>query len=201
MLLFDEVLERSLLAIVATATLLLSQSASADAQYDPVALANVDSITLLPILFPADTDADDQAKAIDAAYKELRRQLALKGYVLDKPRNWTPPEEWTYETLLDMPPQDIARLAPPHSEHFTLAYLHALDKSSFVVASGAKASLQIKLIDRRTGELVWQNETTGKHSESWLGEGYFVMLLTRDDLAAIWKGFVELFEDFPEKPY
>ena len=66
--------------------LLSACNASAEAQYDLQALAKVESIALLPIAFPSEIDSKAHAKAMETVFTELRRNLALKGYVVDRPR-------------------------------------------------------------------------------------------------------------------
>lgn len=103
-----------------------ADTAIAEMWVDEAALKALESITLLPIVLPADVDFDSHAKGIKGTQRELSRQLALKGYVLDRPRNWEPPEEWTYEAMKDMAPEDIARLAPESADHFAVGFVDSI---------------------------------------------------------------------------
>mgnify|MGYP001818856745 CR=1 FL=1 len=173
----------------------------AEQQHDAGALQQVETITLLPVLLPADVEVEDRRQFESAIFKELSRNLALKGYVLDKPRNWAQADDWTYENLASMTPQQIAALAPGNSDYFTLGFIHSADSSSFVVWSSAKASIAAFVIERDSGNIVWKNEESSEYIESWFSMPLWLMAMTDDKLFAVAKGFIDLFEDMPEKRY
>ena len=173
----------------------------AEQQYDAVALKQVETITLLPVLLPADMEVEDREEFESSIFKELSRNLALKGYVLDKPRNWVQADDWTYENLATMTPQQIAMLAPESSDYFTLGFIHNADASSFVVWSSAEASIAAFVVERDSGNIVWKNEESSEYIESWWSMPLWLMAMTDDKLFAVGTGFIKLFEDMPEKEY
>ena len=78
-----------------------------------VSLADVDAITIMPVAFPAGPMLIERDEPLTALYGEfddyiygaLLRKLALKGYVLDRARNWQRPADrlnagpWQLDTL------------------------------------------------------------------------------------------------------
>jgi hypothetical protein len=173
----------------------------AEQVYDAAALQRVETITLLPVLLPTDIEVEDRKQFESAIFKELSRNLALKGYVLDKPRNWPQADDWTYENLAPMTPQQIAVLAPESSNYFTLGFIHSADSSSFVLWSSAEASIAAFVVERDSGNIVWQNEESSEYIESWWSSPLWLMAMTDDKLFAVGTGFIKLFKDMPEKEY
>ena len=186
----------ALIIVCCTASL-----ARAEMWLDEEALKELESITLLPIVLPPDVEFDSQAKGVKKAQRELARQLALKGYVLDSPRKWERPEQWSYEAMKAMAPEDIAGLAPESADHFAVGFIDSIASSSNVVASKADVTVSAKIIDRNTGKLVWSNSESRMMSENIVTEGWLVMLLTGDELVAMYKAYIELFEELPDKEY
>ena len=180
---------------------LVAAHSQAEMWVDAEALKDLESITLLPIVLPPDVEFDNEAKGIKSTQRELARQLALKGYVLDSPRNWEPPEQWTYDALQEMSPEDIARLAPKSADHFAVGFVESIASSSNIVSSKADVSVSAKIIDRKTGKLVWSNSESRMTSENIVTDGWLVMLLTGDELVAMYKAYVELFKELPDKEF
>ncbi len=168
---------------------------------DEEALQHVESITLLPLVLPADVEFDNKQKGVKHANRELSRNLALKGYVLDKPRNWTLPEEWTYESMKDMTPEEIAKLAPKSADHFAVGFIDSVASSSIVVMSKATVSVSARIINRETGKVVWENSESRDAKENFISSGLFIMALTNDEMMAMYSAFIELFKVLPEKDY
>lgn len=168
---------------------------------DEEALKDLESITLLPIVLPPDVEFDNEAKGVKSAQRELARQLALKGYVLDSPRNWEPPEQWTYDAMQEMSPEDIAGLAPASADHFAVGFIESIASSSNIVSSKADVTVSAKIIDRDTGKLVWSNSESRMTSENIVTDGWLVMMLTGDELVAMYKAYIELFKEIPDKEY
>jgi hypothetical protein len=192
---------RPLIPVLAFCLACVLSPVKAEQEYDAEALQRVETITLLPVLLPADIEVEDRRQFESAIFKELSRNLALKGYVLDKPRNWAQADDWTYENLASMTPQQIAALAPGNSNYFTLGFIHSADSSSFVIWSSAKASIAAFVVERDSGNIVWKNEESSEYIESWFSMPLWLMAMTDDKLFAVAKGFIELFEDMPEKGY
>ena len=168
---------------------------------DEEALQDVESITLLPIVLPADVEFDNEQKGIKKAQRELSQNFALKGYVLDSPRNWILPDEWTYESMKDMSPEEIAKLAPQSADHFALGFIDSIASSSKVVTSKATVSVSARIINRETGKVVWENAESRETKENFISMGLFIMALTDDEMTAMYSAFVELFKALPEKEY
>lgn len=180
---------------------LVTSVANAQLWIDEKALQKVESITLLPIILPADVEFDSKQKGVNKARKELSRNLALKGYVLDNPRNWTPPEEWNYESMKDMTPEDVAKLAPESAEHFAVGFVDSVASSSNVVTSKATVNVSARIINRKTGKVVWENSESRQTKENVVSLGLFIMALTDDEMMAMYSAFIELFKALPEKEY
>ena len=180
---------------------LMTSVVSAQLWVDEEALQNIESITLLPIVLPAGVEFDNKQKGVQKARKEVARNLALKGYVLDRPRNWTPPEEWTHEFMRDLSAEEIAQLAPESAEHFAVGFIDNVASSSKVVASKATVRVSARIINRETGKVVWENSESRQTKESLFSAGLIVMALTDDEMVAMYSAFVELFKALPEKEY
>lgn len=192
---------KKLTLLASVVCVLVTGVASAQLHVDEAALQNVESITLLPIVLPADVEFDNQQKGVQKARRELSRNLALKGYVLDTPRNWVPPEEWTYESMKDMTPNEIAALAPQSADDFAVGFIDSVASSSKVVASKATVNVSARIINRETGEVVWANSESREIKENFISMGLFVMALTDDEMTAMYAAFFELFKALPEKEY
>lgn len=188
---------------------LFTQSRAA-AESRPVAIENIDNITILPLILPehqAPEDREENLSALygeldDYTYKALFRKLALKGYVLNKPRHWTTPPDWNVERLRHLPSHELAALAPKSARNIAFLFLERVESTNQVVASSASAAVTALIINRKNGTIVWQKSTVGNYSEHLLQIFKpFGMLLTPDKHAAVEDAFMTLFEDFPAKPY
>lgn len=175
-----------------------------------LATENIDNITILPLILPEHQSPEDREENLSAlygelddyTYKALFRKLALKGYVLNKPRSWTAPPDWNVEHLRQLAPAELAALAPKSARNVAFLFLERVESSNQIVASSAAAAVTAMIINRKTGTIVWQKSTVGKYSEHLLQIFKpFGMLLTPDKHAAVEEAFATLFEDFPEKPY
>lgn len=190
------------IAILLTGILVFATNVTcAQVRIDEQALQDIESITLLPLVLPAEVEFDSEDKGRKKARRELSRNLALKGYVLDNPRNWTVPEEWTYEAMKAMTPEEIAKLAPESSDHFAVGFIDSIASSSNVVSSKAAVTVSAKIIDRSSGRVVWENSESRETKENIINVGLFIMALTDDELMSMYYAFVELFEELPEKEY
>ena len=171
-------------------------------------LRDVDTITILPIVFPASQRAADREERLEGLYgkldeyiyKALLRKLAMKGYVLDKPRGWSPPENWNVESLEQLAPPQLAAIAPDNASYVAYLFIEYIESSNEVLQSSAKAAISAIILQRDTGSVVWHRSDDGGFSENILSSGIFGMWLTPDKHAAIEKAFKKLFEDLPEKP-
>ena len=184
-------------------------SAGATDGAGPVSLEDVETITILPIVFPADQTAEDRAESLeglygkldDYIYKALLRKLALKGYVLDKPRGWTAPVDWSVETLKPLSAEELAALAPATASYVAYLFVERVESASQVVQSSGNAAVRGMILHRDSATLVWHKGGEGDFSEHILQLGAIGMLLTPNKHAAIENAFGRLFADFPEKSY
>jgi len=192
---------RTLALLLTITSICATGMANAQMKVDEEALQDVESITLLPLVLPADVEFDSEEKGVKKAHRELSRNLALKGYVLDRPRKWTPPEEWTYESMKDMSPEEIAQLAPESADHFAVGFIDSVASSGNVVASKASVKVSATIIDRKTGKVVWENSESRETKENVFNIGLIVMALTDDEMTSMYFAFVELFKALPEKEY
>ena len=177
---------------------------------DDISLADIDTITILPIAFPAGQTEEDRAerfeglygKLDDYIYKALLRKLAMRGYVLDRPRAWSPPGDWSVETLKPLAPKELAALAPDTASYVAFLFIERLESSNQGVSSSANATVSVMILHKASGTLVWRRGGEGEFSEHLLQIFAPVgMLLTPDKHAAIETAFSKIFADLPEKPY
>lgn len=190
-------------ATIAVTMLALPAPGSADD------LSKVDDITILPIVFPARQTDEDRSEWLSGLYgeldeyiyKALLRKLSIKGYVLDKPRNWTIPAKWDTETLMALAPADLATLMPESADYGAFLYLENLQSTSHVVATSANAAVSARIVERGSGVVVWERRAETKYSENLLQHLFFgpPMWLTPDKHAAVEKAFSKLFDELPEK--
>ncbi|KAA3628204.1 MAG: hypothetical protein DWQ09_08700 [Proteobacteria bacterium] len=174
------------------------------------ALQQVESIMILPVVYPEGQTDEDREERFDNLYgkldeyiyKALLRKLALKGYVLDRPRSWSVPPGWNVETLKDMTPDQLAALAPARAEHVAFLFIESIDSTNNVVQTSANAAVSAMIIDRETGTVAWRRRVEEEFSEHILQIFSPIgMLLTPDKHVAIENAFSTLFEDLPERAY
>ena len=177
---------------------------------DDVSLADVDTITIMPIAFPAAQTEEDRAERLeglygkldDYIYKALLRKLAMRGYVLDRPRGWTRPADWSVEALRPLAPVQLAALAPESASYAAFLFIERLESSNQVVHSSANTVVSVIILHIPTGTPVWQRGGHAEYSEHLLQIFAPVgMWLTPDKHAAVEKAFSKLFAELPEKPY
>lgn len=179
-----------------------------------ITLDDVDTITILPIVFPADQTSADRKENFESLfgeldeyiYKALLRKLAMKGYVLDKPHGWSPPENWSVETLKPMTPQELAALAPASASYVALLFVEHVESSYEVVHSSGNARVSAMILHRDSGTVVWQRGGEGDFTEHVLQifnplSGPVGMLFTPNKHAAIEDAFGKLFAELPEKSW
>ena len=187
------------LLVLTIPLLLVSQLAPAA---DDAGFADVDTITVMPILLSETLEIESPEELHDDVAKMLLRKLAFKGYVLDKPRNWQQPESWNAEWIRSQSAEQLSSLMPSNASHAALLFVESLEGSSIVIASKANAKISAILLDTRAKEILWENGSAGDYRESiGLFTGLAHLLVTRDKYAALEKAFEKLFEPFPEKPF
>jgi len=168
-------------------------------EYSDGALAAAGTITILPVALPDGYEVEDRDKLEKQIYKMLVRKLALKGYVLDRPRNWQRPEPWTSEAIAAMSPEQLAAVTPAIDGLVAMLRVESITQKGQVVQSEAESVVSVTLMDPTTGRSVWQNRGYGRFYEN-LFSGWLTMLITPDRTAALEKAFTKLFEDLPERP-
>lgn len=174
-----------------------------------VSLKDIDTITILPIVFPADASAVQRAEPLDVLYgtlddyiyKALLRKLALKGYVLDKPRGWKRPADWTVETLKPLAARDLAARMPVTASFGAFLFVEQVAASNQWNESSATAVISATILHRDSGTVMWRRGSEGEFHETIFRLGLFGKALTPDKHAAVEKAFSRLFADFSEKPY
>ncbi|MCB1802024.1 MAG: hypothetical protein KDI82_10095 [Gammaproteobacteria bacterium] len=180
----------------------------------PVGLVDVDTITIMPVAFPADpalVERDEPLTGLygeldEYIYKALLRNLALKGYVLERPRNWQRPDDWHVDALAVLSPAELAARLPASATFAALLFVErvATTSRSGVADAGASATVSAMIVHRPTATRVWDGAQTGVFQEG-LGQlllyGPLVMLLTPDKHAAVERAFGRLFAALPEKRY
>ena len=177
--------------------LALSLAASANEK-----LADIEVITVLPVLLSENLNIESPAELHDNVTKMLLRELALKGYVLDKPRNWTVPESWSAERVREQPYAELTKDLPERAEHVALLFVEDLKESSIVVASKAETRIAAVIVESKTGAVIWEKQSEGSYKENLnLFTGFVHMMITPDKYFALEKAFKTLFEEFPEKPF
>jgi len=163
------------------------------------ALAAAETIMILPVALPDAYEVADRDKLEAQIYKMLVRKLALKGYVLDRPRNWQRPEPWTSELIAAMSREQMAAVAPAIDGLVAILLVESITHTSQVAQSEAESVVSVTLMEPATGKPVWRNRGYGRFYEN-LFSGWLTMLITPDRTAALEKAFSKLFEDLPERP-
>lgn len=172
-------------------------------------LAAVDTITILPVAFPAGQSTEERDATLeslygeldDYIYKALLRKLSLKGYVLDKPRKWHRPPDWNADNLSDLAAADLARLMPEHATFGAFLLMEQIDGTGNFIASSANTVVTAKIIDREKESIAWEQQAATRYSESFLRNLLFgpPTWFTPDKHIAVEKAFSQLFEKLPEK--
>ncbi len=172
-------------------------------------LSNIDTVTILPIAFPAGQSGEERAETLeslygeldDYIYKALLRKLSLKGYVLEKPRNWTRPADWTATRLAGLSPAELADLMPEHATFGAFLLMEQLDGSGNFVESSAKTIVTAKIIERASKSVAWEQRAETQYAESFMRNILFgpPTWLTPDKHIAVEKAFSQLFEELPEQ--
>ena len=172
-------------------------------------LAAIDTITILPVAFPAGQSTEDRDETFeglfgeldDYIYKALLRKLSLKGYVLEKPRNWARPSDWTADSLSSLSPADLTRLMPEHTTFGAFLLMERIDSSGSFIASSANTIVTAKIINRSTESVAWEQQAETTYSESFLKNLLFgpPTWFTPDKHIAVEKAFSQLFEELPEQ--
>ncbi|MDJ0741038.1 MAG: hypothetical protein QNJ91_15085 [Gammaproteobacteria bacterium] len=164
----------------------------------------------MPVAFPADQTLVERDEPLewlcgeldDYIYKALLRKLALKGYVLDRPRGWQRPADWTVEMLKSSTREQLARSLPDSASHAALLLVERVDADSQGVTSGASARVSAMIVHRPSATVAWDGTRTGKFRDSFgqfLLHGPLMMLITPDKHAAVENAFSELFAELPER--
>lgn len=172
-------------------------------------LSKVDTITILPIAFPAGQSSEERTETLeglygeldDYIYKALLRKLSLKGYVLDKPRKWTRPPDWSADTLSGLSAESMARLMPEHASFGAFLLMEQIEGSGNFVASSANAVVTARIVDRASESVVWERQAEAEYSESFMRNLLFgpPTWFTPDKHVAVEEAFSRLFEELPEK--
>lgn len=173
----------------------------------PTPLKAVESVVVMPVAFPRGAEVDDRAGLQNDIHKMLLRKLALKGYVLDRPRGWTAPEDWSVDALEPLEPAALAALLPAGATHVALLFVQRLEASAGAAASSARVAISARIVDVSTGGVLWQAQSEGDHDEHLLSGGLMVgpitqlviMAFTPDKHIALGKAFERLFEGLPER--
>jgi hypothetical protein len=175
-------------------------------------LQDIDNITILPLVLPERQAAEDREEKLSSlygeldeyTYKALLRKLALKGYVLSKPRRWSIPDNWSVERLKSLSPEELAALAPQNASYVAFLFLDRIESTNHVVHSSADALVSAMILHRPSGSIVWEKSSEGHYSEHLLQifspfGNPLGMLISPDKHAAVENAFKSLFEDFPER--
>ena len=73
----------------------------------------------------------------------------MKGYVLDKPRNWSVPDEWSVERLKSLTPQQLAEILPANASYVALLFVEHIASSNQVVHSSADAKVSAMILHQK----------------------------------------------------
>jgi hypothetical protein len=199
---------RTLLAGCACAALAgASVHAQSAPAADPAAMRDVETITIMPIVFSRGVQVSDLETLQASIDKMLLRKLALKGYVLDRPRGWSVPPDWTAEALLPLAPAQLPALLPSKASHAALLFVERIDESSGTASSSARAAISASIVEVATGKVLWHMRSDGQYEEGLhfsLTVGPLaqlaMMAFSPDKVIALEHAFARLFETFPERP-
>lgn len=175
----------------------------------PPALQDAESITIMPVAYPAGQTPADREETLEGlygtldeyVYKALLRKLALKGYVLDRPRGWTRPADWNSESLISRTDVELSRLIPDSATYAAFLFVEQVKSESNPLTSTGDGVASAVIIHRRSGQAVWRNSGHGRFGENHFLQGLFVSLLTPNKHAAMEDAFGEIFSKLPEKQF
>ena len=175
----------------------------------PPTLQDAETITIMPVAYPEGQTAADRKETLanlygtldEYVYKALLRKLALKGYVLDRPRGWTQPANWNSESLMSRTDLELSRLVPSSATYAAFLFVEQVKSESNPLSSSADGVASAVIIHRESGQAVWRNSGHGKFGENHFLQGLFVSLLTPDKHAAMENAFGEIFSKLPEKQF
>ena len=124
----------------------------------PPTLQDADTITIMPVAYPAGQTATDRHETLEGlyetldeyVYKALLRKLALKGYVLDRPRDWTRPADWDSESLMSLTDVELSRLIPDSATYAAFLFVEQVKSESNPLVSSADGVASAVIIHRQT---------------------------------------------------
>ena len=167
---------------------------------DESRITSIDKIAMLPIVAVAELDPKREEKLTDDVRKKLALELALKGYVLKRAREFAPGRELAAPEVAAMSTEELAALGPDGNRYILLCFLNAIETSKIVIAESAETRIAAVLIDKQERQVLWQNEVDESATLSIFNAGAIVMWLFQEDSLSVFKAFKTLFESFPEKP-
>jgi len=175
----------------------------------PPTLQDADTITIMPVAYPAGQTAADREETLESlygtldeyVYKALLRKMALKGYVLDRPRGWTRPTDWNSESLMSRTDIELSRLMPESATYGAFLFVEQVKSESNPLSSSADGVASAVIIHRQSGQAIWRNSGHGEFGENHLLQGLLVSLLTPNKHAAMENAFGEIFSKLPEKQF
>jgi hypothetical protein len=177
-----------------------SRRATAEAE----AIRRIDSIALLPVVFPGNTQDPRLTKVV---FDALTLRLAEKGHVLERAETFVGATEATLHHLKGASAERLAALLPASADYFLLCWIDDLSKEESILKDSATARLSAALIDRPNKRILWSNAIT-KTGTNYLwnfSTGFTVTVLRRlydesTQLDVLKASFRELLAPFPEKP-
>jgi hypothetical protein len=197
-------------ALVAASIFMLSPSWAdtvSDAGNAAPSLKDVETVTVMPIVLSRGIEVSDRAELQGNVDKMLLRKLALKGYVLDRPRGWSLPQNWTVEGLQPLAPAALAALLPAQASHVALLFVERIDEASGTVSSSATVAVAVRIVEVSSGRVLWHAQSTGEYSEDLhfsltLGPiaQLAMMAFTPDKYFALERAFGSLFDKLPGRP-
>lgn len=183
-----------------------SSAAVSQAPATPEALAirSIESIALLPVVFPGNQQDPRLTKVV---FEAMTLSLAEKGHVLERSDGFLAATEVGPQHVQGASAERLTAQLPPNADHFLLCWVDEMSKEASVFSDTASVRLSAVLLDRRNQRVMWRNSIRREGSNTlWNFSSGFMLTFVRwlvDDstqLAVLSGGFRQLLAAFPAKP-
>jgi len=178
-------------------------SAATRATPESDAIRRIESIALLPVVFPS---PQEDPRLTSHVFNALTLALAEKGYVLHRAGPFAAADAVSPQQLRHADADGLIALLPDSGRHYLLCWIDELTKDESLLVDRASIRLTVVLIDRETRKVLWRNaeQNTATTYFMSLQTGVipmvFVRALVDEQTLAVSRGFARLFAGFPEKP-
>ena len=171
---------------------------------EALAIRSIESIALLPVVFPGNQQDPRLTKVV---FEALTLNMAEKGYVLERADGLPAATEVGPQLLQGANAERLAALLPASADYFLLCWVDELSKEESILSDTAAVRLSAVLLDRRHQRVMWRNSIKREEKNTlWNFSSGFMLTFVRwlvDDstqLSVLSGGFRSLLAGFPAKP-